>query len=774
MRVAINRWMYPFCFLVATLVAIPSRAQDITVNAALVEVSAERLTLTQAVRSAWTPMQTIEASEGIAPLPWPSETLNFGLTGTILPIGDVDGNGRRQVAMSAQAVDERVQDGLALTTKSALLFGEGLTTAADQVLYAALYGVGDMTGNGFDDVIGFGTDDVRFFEGSASGLDPDGVLLAQIPPSFVAEFASSTETVGGFDLDGDGFGDVLLRPNSISDRPTFIGFGAARPEDIVFVPVSIPNVDNWRLAPAVTSDGEAYIVGVLGSSAPVIVVIEVNSARQQELVQSISIPGTLHAVQSAQNVASSMFPFAVDITGDGLLELYLRGTWVQVILLQDPNASRLMFREQYIHFGDPSAVPIGDVDGDGRTDFLVAPHTIRYGAPDLSGGLASLPSTTIETRPGDSFATSGLTYRHGFPNGFGDITGNGLDDVIVRGTGVEGTRFYVMEGASNREHAVAEVLFSNEDHARDIANHSIAVGDVTGNGIDDVMILFQGPDPRAEFYEGGSSLASPTRVFRVPDAQPIAAAGGHFSSQQDRELVLSWLEDRTSGRDHFIEFRHGAALDVFATLTDVQIYPQRAWGDAAAQGIAMAANLGDVTNDGFDNLMVGLPNVLLGNTQRAFPAVLLQSGAGLTGPPVHTFTGTNAGFGFAPLGDINGDGIADFAIATAADVVAVYYGRDVPAGDGGFSVPERALMRSEGDVGLFYMSVGGTVSGDFNGDGRRDIATLGWRSGGLSDTPMPVIHVYDGGLEGETRPSRVYPLPAELLAAPSGSTCPGC
>jgi hypothetical protein len=721
------------------------------------------LDLQRAVQAAWSPLQVIQASGGVETAQWASAEQNFSLLGAPSPLGDVDGSGRGQVVIRSGAVDDRIISPLTLTSKSALLFGAGISSDVNGVIYADLRRLGDITGNGYDDAIGYLPNEVRFFEGSASGLNASGVPLANFP------VAGGADIVAGFDLDGDGFKDLIIRPNGGATSTTWIAFGASNPADFAYMELVMPSSTMHRLTPAETADGSAYIVGIFGNTPPSVIVMEVSGNREVSVAQTIEIPNTIHPTLQPFQLTNSMYPFAVDITGNGYLEMYVRGNGA-FVLQQDQNAPGLAFQSNFISFGDQSITPIGDIDGDGRTDFIVPPNVIRYGTNDLVNGINFFPSFAIDLQSGETAPANANTYRIGYPNEWGDLTGNGLTDFVLTATSTVGTRHYVVEGHAGRSHQVRNVFFSRDDHGRDIAFHTLAVGDVTGNGIDDLAILYQTADPRVELFEGGGSLDTPIHVFRSPTgADPIVAAGGHFSGHAQRELVISWLEDRSTARDHHLHFYRAPAYGIAFSINMGDLVPTRLLPDATGQGMAMLANLGDVNNDGSDNLMVGAPNVLT-TSGRAHPAVLLDSGANVTSSPIHTFIGTNFGFGFTGLGDVSGDGRPDFAIAMPNNRVDIYHGW---SGTRNSFTPAQTLLPLDTDPANVYLAIGGVATGDFNANGRKDIVTLAWRSGQVGPTQIPSLYVFDTRATGDTRPSRTYPLAADLFRGPAGQYFPG-
>ncbi len=166
-------------------------------------------------------------------------------------------------------------------------------------------------------------------------------------------------------------------------------------------------------------------------------------------------------------------------------------------------------------------------------------------------------------------------------------------------------------------------------------------------------------------------------------------------------------------------------------------------GSSDFRGVTVSG-AGDVNGDGLDDVLIGMPNgqptggagagrsyVVFGRTSGSFTE--LSAVAGGTGGFVieGEAAGDGSGWSLAPIGDLNGDGLADLVIGAAgADPLAgadagrsyVVFGKssttpiqlcDIAAGNGGFVINGQSADDRSG------ISVAG--AGDVNGDGLADL-----------------------------------------------------
>jgi hypothetical protein len=299
------------------------------------------------------------------------------------------------------------------------------------------------------------------------------------------------------------------------------------------------------------------------------------------------------------------------------------------------------------------SLAFGDFNGDGKEDLAVgAPRlpglTPRRGGSREPGGVyiiygGSELSTLSELSSAADILLVANTLSAGYSVAFGDVNGDGLDDLIVGAPWGQGFVPYRKdkEGAvaivfgrrllsgTHKISELADVLISGA-HTGDFAGAALATGDFNGDGIADLLI--------------GAPLDLALGTFER------ASSGAAY-------LVL--------GRSQWpktIDLAREASMTCFGVRR----------GDRTGESVALA----DVTGDGLADILIGAPladwivdvefqrkdsgAVYLVRGRREFPKTLdLASEADST--IYGTERGDGAGWSVVG-GDFNGDGTGDVAI----------------------------------------------------------------------------------------------------------------
>jgi hypothetical protein len=268
-----------------------------------------------------------------------------------------------------------------------------------------------------------------------------------------------------------------------------------------------------------------------------------------------------------------------------------------------------------------------------------------------------------------------------------------------------------------------------------------AFGDITGDGIPDIVVGTDGGD-YVDVYDGANPAAPPIYHFTggPGDAFGSALATGDLNGDSRDDVVVgaySW--DGPAGSDQgYVEAYSGASGDRLFRLEGTKL--------TDTFGASLAVR--DLTGDGWGELLVGAPFADKRGTNNNSGYVKLFDGATLAelhrwnGPEPYDEMGRSVAFG-----DVSGDGQADIIIG-AGSGNRTDYGGYVWVMDG-TSFEHRLFTFTDGKAHVkpeqnFGFAV---AAGDVNSDGSADVIVGAYRgqSGTLRTDPATgYIRVFDG------------------------------
>ena len=353
------------------------------------------------------------------------------------------------------------------------------------------------------------------------------------------------------------------------------------------------------------------------------------------------------------------------------------------VLLQ-PDAS---FHGEQGHDSVWSSTYLDDVNGDGIGDFAVASPQFGPGTDDgkvyvFFGSESVWPmGTDLADSDASYLAEAAGDYAGVSIDGAGDFDGDGYADIILGASQNDEAAYtagkvYLIFGRQapwNVDVSLSEVgsSFLGDDVGDSIGSAVAGIGDVNGDGLDDVAM--------------GSSSYDPAYVFFGDEIRPTAGTSG-------------------DNADASIAGENGEGAG----------YP--------------LAGGGDVNGDGFDDFLVGSYGY---NHMQGRVRLVLGKATGWTtmSPPAAAdayYRGEHHGDAFGLfmtiIGDVNGDGLADMAFGAPyysdggknAGKVYILFGRDQGwAADGDIGTEADVVFTSEaGGDSAAWVGAAGDVNND--------------------------------------------------------------
>jgi hypothetical protein len=413
--------------------------------------------------------------------------------------------------------------------------------------------------------------------------------------------------------------------------------------------------------------------------------------------------------------------------------------------------------------------PAGDVNRDGYGDILVT-SALDDIAPDGDEGRVYLflgTASGIAATPAWSWSagTSNVGTGAGLASA-GDVNGDGYADVAVGvpGWSITGAfacgKVAIFHGSASGLPAVPSLeLFPPNAAQFDHFGTAVATaGDVNADGYADLIV--GAPDANRNaigqcgvayvFHGGANGLAQvPSFTYAGPD--PNGRVGAAVSTAGD--------VNGDGFADVLVGAPHGRLGGVASG--EVNVFLGTPFGILAAGAVTLnaltltgkygtsVANAGDVDGDGYADILIGDPEYNDGFINGGRVELRRGAAGGINPTPLLVVESSDAterlGQGVATLGDLDGDGYADFGYTAPGNGSVEPAGR-VVVYRGGPTTPEFVgeLFFAPADSGQIGSSL--ATTGDLDGDGRAEIL-LG--NGIASITP--------GGFAGRVRAYRLAP-----------------
>ncbi len=307
----------------------------------------------------------------------------------------------------------------------------------------------------------------------------------------------------------------------------------------------------------------------------------------------------------------------------------------------------------------------GDLDGDGVLDYIVAawPNNAGVGSGQVwaySGETGALIQFFKGQRMNDEFGHDVA--------GMADIDGDGWGEIVVGASLFDGPggasnagRVYVLSAKDGTLHYTID-----GPRAQSTFGHSLtSVPDLDGDGFEDLII--GAPEGATSSFTGsGKGYVHSGRtgaLLRVltPTTGRAAVFGGWISSPRV-DLTGDGIPDALmTDQGDFSRGQETGRIYAFDGATGAPLWNRR--GSSALQGFGASDNIGDVTADGIDDLVISSWRSPDGGA--AFTGKV-DVWDGATGTRLRTITPTDPGgaFGGKPcgIGDVDCDGLPDLLV----------------------------------------------------------------------------------------------------------------
>jgi hypothetical protein len=384
---------------------------------------------------------------------------------------------------------------------------------------------------------------------------------------------------------------------------------------------------------------------------------------------SYTLTGTVVGTGSASLSPTGTVSFLDTSNGNAVLGSQTLGSGVAALSFANSSTPAVG--------NEPAAVTVGDFNGDGKADLAVANGssgtvTVLLGNGDGTFTAAAGSPITVGSRP-VSVAV-------------GDFNGDGKADLAVANYVDNTVTVLLGNGDGTFTAAGSPIVVGN-------GPESVVVGDFNGDGKADLAVANNGDNTVTVLLGNGDGTFTAAGSPIVVGNGATSVAVGDFNGDGKADLAVANYVDNT------VTVLLGNGDGTFTPAAGSPIVVGNGPGSVV---------VGDFNGDSKSDLAVAnngdnTVTVLLGNGDGTFTAA---------GSPIVVGNGATS----VAVGDFNGDGKADLAVANyGSGTLTVLLGN----GDGTFA----AAAGSPITVGNNASAV---AAGDFNGDGKADLAVANW------------------------------------------------
>jgi hypothetical protein len=572
------------------------------------------------------------------------------------------------------------------------------------------------------DVNGDGAPDILTADSNQMGVS---VLLNQGNGTFGATMDFATGQVGPIaiaDFNGDGKADLIQAAYTSSSSPSLFLF-SGNGDGTFQPPVAYPSgTFSNSLAIADFNHDGSLDVASRGASleGPSISILLGNGSG------GFQVPVNYPTLEGSGSVTPNSLAVG-DFNKDGKLDLAATNSNSMTILLGNGNGTF----QAAVNYGAgmlPQSVVAADLNGDTADDLVVANYN-GMGIPQAFGSTLSV----LMNNGAGRFLTDEYYPTGTRPTAIvaGDFNGDGKPDMAV----ANGNPYSPVI----RERTLSVLLGNGDgtfqphaDYATGNFPISIASGDFNGDGKQDLVTANHDDDTVSVLLANSDGTFRP-HVDYSSGSFPFSVVVGDFDGDGKEDLAVASVGDNS------VSILLGNGDGTFRSRVAYATGP-----------VPVFVAAGDVNGDGKLDLATA-------NSGNNTVSVLLGKGDGTFGNPLDMPAGG------PPLsiavGDLNGDGNGDLAVAdgglicgtfgcSAESLIATFQSN----GDGTF----QPAVTFPSATGPQWIAIG-----DFNGDGKRDLAVANSDVAIFSGNPPVILgntaSIFWGNGDGTFRPHLDYP-----------------